>query len=357
MDQWKPAESLFQGLSVTGATANGFGRDSEEGVWSGGWQVSCPDSSQRVEQEAKDSSNARKVHKADREKMRRDRLNEQFLELGNVIDPDRPKNDKATILGDAILMLKDLTAQVHRLKAEHTLLSEESRELTQEKNELREEKSALKSEIDNLNTQYQQRLGCLYPWATVDPSVIIRSPSPYSFPISVPIPSGPVPFHTSIPLYPFFQNQSPAAVPSHCSSYHPFASSSNPYVEQQPTQQLPPHPHRCNDDDRSTTRNESRSWSSERLRCGVSERSSDFSDVVTELELKIPGSANRSDSKSAIIQQNQSTEVRKGCRLRQLQSKGGENPNGSSSSRCSSPPGLPASSSNSNGGGSVANSS
>lgn len=35
--------------------------------------------------EAKDPIAARKVQKADREKLRRDRLNEQFLELGNTL--------------------------------------------------------------------------------------------------------------------------------------------------------------------------------------------------------------------------------------------------------------------------------
>ncbi|PKU63213.1 transcription factor bHLH121 [Dendrobium catenatum] len=352
MDQWKPAEGFFQGMAVTGISGNDFGREGDPGVWSGGLPVPCPDSSQRVDKEAKDSSNVRKVHKADREKLRRDRLNEQFLELGNAIDPDRPKNDKATILGDAVLMLKDLTAQVQKLKAEHTSLSEESRELTQEKNELREEKSVLKSEIENLNAQHQQRLGCLYPWATVDPSVVMGPPSAYPFPIPVPVASGPMPFHAPIPLYPFFQNQRPAAIPSHCSSYHPYTSSRSPYVEQQPSQHLPPHPIPSNDNNHNTSRHESQSGSSDWLRCSGSDRSTDFSDVVTELELKMPGSAKPCNSKPA----NLLTEGRKGCRSRQLQGKASENLDGSSSSRCSSPPGLPASSSNSNGGGSVANS-
>lgn len=39
----------------------------------------------RMEAEAKDSVTARKVQKADREKLRRDRLNEQFMELGNAL--------------------------------------------------------------------------------------------------------------------------------------------------------------------------------------------------------------------------------------------------------------------------------
>lgn len=39
----------------------------------------------RPEAELRDSIAARKVQKADREKLRRDRLNEQFTELGNTL--------------------------------------------------------------------------------------------------------------------------------------------------------------------------------------------------------------------------------------------------------------------------------
>lgn len=40
---------------------------------------------QRPDVEANDPVSARKVQKADREKLRRDRLNEHFLELGNAV--------------------------------------------------------------------------------------------------------------------------------------------------------------------------------------------------------------------------------------------------------------------------------
>lgn len=42
-------------------------------------------SKQKPEAELKDSIAARKVQKADREKLRRDRLNEQFMELGKTL--------------------------------------------------------------------------------------------------------------------------------------------------------------------------------------------------------------------------------------------------------------------------------
>lgn len=49
--------------------------------------------------------------------------------VNQYADPDRPKNDKASILTDAVQMVKDLTAQIDKLKAEHASLTEESREV------------------------------------------------------------------------------------------------------------------------------------------------------------------------------------------------------------------------------------
>lgn len=43
-----------------------------------------------------------------------------------LTDPDRPKNDKATILGESIQVVKDLREEVKRLKTEHTTLLDES---------------------------------------------------------------------------------------------------------------------------------------------------------------------------------------------------------------------------------------
>nr|CAD1844101.1 unnamed protein product [Ananas comosus var. bracteatus] len=146
MDQWKSTESLFPAdHSAAAEIAGEVSRRRSGDAGPDRSQSPCPNPSQRVEYEARSSISARKVQKADREKLRRDRLNEQFQELGKALDPDRPKNDKATILTDTIQMLKDLTARVNRLKAECASLTEESRELTQEKNELRDEKATLKT--------------------------------------------------------------------------------------------------------------------------------------------------------------------------------------------------------------------
>eukprot|EP00850_Spirogloea_muscicola_P007477 SM000038S14290 [mRNA] locus=s38:44697:46916:- [translate_table: standard] len=106
----------------------------------------------------------RKVHKADREKLRRDKLNEQFEELASMLDPDRPKNDKATILGDSVAAVRDLREEVKRLRCEHSALLTESKELSHEKLELREERAALKSESEQLQEKLQERVRSMLAW-------------------------------------------------------------------------------------------------------------------------------------------------------------------------------------------------
>ncbi|CAN7082397.1 unnamed protein product [Brassica oleracea var. botrytis] len=150
------------------------------------------------------------LKKADRERIRRDKLNEQFLELGNALDPNRPKSDKASILIDTIQTLKDLMTQVDRLKAEHVTLSQESRELIQEKSELREEKTSLKSDIDILNAQYQHKVRTMVPWIPH-----------YTYPVPlVAITQGPV---STLP-FPLYATQNPAPLPSPCSTFMPYSA-------------------------------------------------------------------------------------------------------------------------------------
>ncbi|XP_031476924.1 transcription factor bHLH121 [Nymphaea colorata] len=315
-------------------------------------QASSGPSESRSEAEVQDAVAARKVQKADREKLRRDRLNEQFVELGKALDPDRPKNDKATILNDAIQMVKDLTAHVNRLKAEYASLSEESRELTQEKNELREEKSALKSDIDNLLVQYQQRVRVVYPWATMDPSMMMGAP-PYSYPVPVPVPSGPIPLHPSLQPFPFFRNQNPGSV----SNPFPVFPQYSPPVSSSVDHSLAPyapsvHPQSTNRN-QTPSKQESRNKSSERHVESLAERSCASNDVATDLELKTPGSALPSSSCDPGPEQGKLAEARKGKRC--LSPRKGVGVAESCSSKCSSSRSRQDSSSNSVGDGSIAN--
>lgn len=92
--------------------------------------------------------------KACREKMRRDRLNDRFVELSSILDPGRPpKMDKAVLLGDALRMVIQLRGEAQKLKESRENLQEKINEMKAEKNELRDEKQRLKTEKENLERQ------------------------------------------------------------------------------------------------------------------------------------------------------------------------------------------------------------
>eukprot|EP00897_Mesotaenium_endlicherianum_P006874 jgi/Mesen1/6214/ME000320S05410 len=93
-------------------------------------------------------------NKANREKQRRDRLNERFIELAVALEPGRPpKTDKATILCDAVRIIAQLRTESQQLKDGTQHLREQIKELKAEKNELRDEKARLKTEKERLEQQ------------------------------------------------------------------------------------------------------------------------------------------------------------------------------------------------------------
>lgn len=92
--------------------------------------------------------------KAYREKMRRDKLNDRFLELSSILDPGKPpKMDKATILSDAVHMVTQLRTEAQKLKESNENLQEKIKELKAEKSEIRDEKQKLKIEKESLEQQ------------------------------------------------------------------------------------------------------------------------------------------------------------------------------------------------------------
>lgn len=92
--------------------------------------------------------------KACREKMRRDKLNDKFVELGSILEPGKPpKMNKVAILKDAARMVNQLRTEAERLKDLNENLQEKIKELKAEKNELRDEKQRLKAEKESLEQQ------------------------------------------------------------------------------------------------------------------------------------------------------------------------------------------------------------
>ncbi|XP_073271727.1 transcription factor ILR3-like isoform X1 [Primulina huaijiensis] len=103
---------------------------------------------------ARTESCAPSSSKACREKQRRDRLNDKFVELGALLEPERPpKTDKAAVLVDAVRMVTQLRGEARKLKDSNLNLQEKVKELKARKNELRDEKQKLKTEKEKLEQQ------------------------------------------------------------------------------------------------------------------------------------------------------------------------------------------------------------
>ncbi|KAM0830985.1 hypothetical protein ACQ4PT_065846 [Festuca glaucescens] len=120
--------------------------------------------------------------KACKEKVRRDKLNERFLELGAVLDPGKtPKIDKCAILNDAIRAVTELRSEAEKLKDSNESLQEKIKELKAEKNELRDEKQKLKAEKESLEQQIKfmnarQSLVPHLPHPSVIPAAAFAAP-------------------------------------------------------------------------------------------------------------------------------------------------------------------------------------
>ncbi|XWS60568.1 hypothetical protein CRYUN_Cryun07bG0047000 [Craigia yunnanensis] len=100
----------------------------------------------------------KRIHKAEREKLKRERLNELFLDLANALDPNQQNNGKASILCEATRLFKDLFGQIESLKKENASLLAESHYMNIEKNELEEENSTLETQIQKLQSEIGTRV-------------------------------------------------------------------------------------------------------------------------------------------------------------------------------------------------------
>uniref|UniRef100_A0A7C9AV86 BHLH domain-containing protein n=2 Tax=Opuntia streptacantha TaxID=393608 RepID=A0A7C9AV86_OPUST len=117
--------------------------------------------------------------KACREKIRRDRVNERFLELRAALEPGtKPKCDKTAILTDAIRMVNMLHEETSRLKEQNVKLKEKINELKSEKNELRAEKQRLKADKEDIEKRIKA-LGAHQPSFQYHPTAM---PASYAIP-------------------------------------------------------------------------------------------------------------------------------------------------------------------------------
>ncbi|XP_071698034.1 transcription factor ILR3-like [Rutidosis leptorrhynchoides] len=123
--------------------------------------------------------------KACREKKRRDKLNERFQELNEILDPGRSsKTDKTVILADAIRMVRHLRNEESKLKVSSQDLLVKINELKVEKNELRDEKLKLKADKESLEQQLKAA-ACFSPPAAFYPPAHPMIPVPVPGPTPV----------------------------------------------------------------------------------------------------------------------------------------------------------------------------
>ncbi|XP_051136365.1 transcription factor ILR3-like [Andrographis paniculata] len=146
--------------------------------------------------------------KACREKQRRDRLNDRFMELSALLEPGRPpKTDKAAILVDAVRIVTQLRTESQKLKDSNSNLHDKIKELKAEKNELRDEKQRLKAEKEKL----EQQLKTMNTPAA-QPGFLPPQPIPAAFAAQSPASGNKLVPIISYPGVAMWQFMSPAAV-------------------------------------------------------------------------------------------------------------------------------------------------
>ncbi|CAN0901642.1 Transcription factor bHLH47 [Linum grandiflorum] len=118
----------------------------------------------------------RRVHKAERERLKREQLNDLFIDLATALEMEEANSGKASILNEAARLLKDLRGQIDALKKDNASLLFESRYVTTEKNELKDENSVLETQIGDLQSEVEARLSQLKPDLNIPPSIEFQQP-------------------------------------------------------------------------------------------------------------------------------------------------------------------------------------
>ncbi|KAK4264207.1 hypothetical protein QN277_025416 [Acacia crassicarpa] len=118
----------------------------------------------------------KRIHKAEREKMKREHLNDLFLDLANALELGQQNSGKASILSEASKLLRDLLDQIETLKKENVSLLSESHYVTMEKSELKEENSALETQIEKLQGEIEARIAQSKPDLNAPPPMELGPP-------------------------------------------------------------------------------------------------------------------------------------------------------------------------------------
>ncbi|KAG9154735.1 hypothetical protein Leryth_014230 [Lithospermum erythrorhizon] len=105
----------------------------------------------------KPSKVPKRIHKAERERMKRENLNELFIALANALELSEANSGKASVLGETIRSVKEMIAQFQCLRKENTALLSESKYVTAETLELKDENSTLQTQVGELQAEINKR--------------------------------------------------------------------------------------------------------------------------------------------------------------------------------------------------------
>ncbi|XAR50067.1 hypothetical protein NMG60_11004293 [Bertholletia excelsa] len=100
----------------------------------------------------------KRIQKSEREKMKREHLNELFLALADALGVSSQNHGKASILGETTRVLKEIHSQIESLKTENEALMSESQYVSVEKKELQDENFALEAEIGKLRVELEEKV-------------------------------------------------------------------------------------------------------------------------------------------------------------------------------------------------------
>ncbi|KAL9263672.1 Transcription factor bHLH47-like protein [Drosera capensis] len=117
----------------------------------------------------------RRTLKAEREKLKREQLNELFSKLVELTyslyaELNEETNGKACILREAIKFVNDVLSDIQTLRKGNAALLSEFQYLTAEKNELRDENCTLETQIKNIQNDIDERVSHSYPDVNLIPA-------------------------------------------------------------------------------------------------------------------------------------------------------------------------------------------
>ncbi|XP_050224485.1 transcription factor bHLH47 [Mercurialis annua] len=148
----------------------------------------------------------KRSHKAAREKLKREQLNDLFLNLANALDLTEPNNGKASILCETGRLLKELFGQIECLRKENESLLSESRYVTVENHELKEENSALDGQISSLQSELDARTAQSKPDLNMPPPEFHHPQFPPPYSLGLPDADGPLQQPASVFVLPVHSN-------------------------------------------------------------------------------------------------------------------------------------------------------